>query len=147
MNDKQDGERQEKNKTTFPCYAGTHSHHPYSSGIFSLSLSCLLWVHICSLPLLLFPVTFSIPHLKITTFKFTLVLLHITLRGIFSNHQFIQVMQDSSFFTSLQRLLSKALTTAELSSTWPLRPPEEQSELVSNTNGIHITDIHESHKH
>lgn len=139
-------EDKRKIKTTFPCYAGTHSHHPYSSGIFTLSLSCLLWVHFCSLPLLLFPVTFSILHLKITTFKFTLVLLHITLRGIFSNHQFIQVMQDSSFFISLERLLSKAPTTAKLSSTWPLWPAE-QSELVSNTNGIHITDIHESHKH
>lgn len=82
-------EDKRKIKPTFPCFPATHSHHPYSCVIFSLSLSCLLCVHICSVPLLLFPVIFPVPHLKVTTFRFTLVPLHITLCDVFSNHQFI----------------------------------------------------------
>lgn len=79
-------------KLLFPCYAGIPYYDLYSSGIFSLphySYSCFLWVHICCLHFLLFPVIFPIPYLKITTFKFTLVLFHVTLCKFFMNHQFI----------------------------------------------------------
>lgn len=113
----------------------------------TLSLSPSL-VHICSLPFLLFPVIFPIPHLKKITFKFTLVLLHITLCDILMNHHLIQVTHNSSFFTAWQRLLSKASTTVKFS---PISPYgsllRRKGNAVPNSqtfSGIWITNIHEA---